>query len=541
MKILLASALCLTLAICGATAAAAPTAKSYVASLRRLNGPEYRNSIADIFGDQIEVRGMFEPAIRTGGLEAASESTLSVTPAGFASFSTMAENIAAQVTAEKYRAKLPCAPKDAKAPDDSCAGRILGQYGSLLFRRPLTANELESRVRPAGERAKQTKDFYAGLRASLATLLQSPNFLFRKETAVRAADGKDYTLDGYSRATRLSFLMWNTTPDGELLKAAGSGELDTSAGLARQVERLMASPRLDAGMRAFFEDMLQLAALDSTVKDSILYPTWASVMGASAREETLRTVIGLTLHDNGDIRDLLTTRQTYIDRSLAMLYGIEFPFTDSWVKYEFPAESGRSGILTQISTLAMFSQPGRSSPTVRGVAIMDILLCEPTPTPPANVDFSVVNNTSGPLKTVRERLMAHATSPLCASCHTHSDPIGLALENFDTIGGYRAMENGIPIDASATIQGKRFSGASGLGQYLHDNPRYPACIARKLYAYSRGLDSADVKTDDFKDAYKAFVDSKYRLRALLKGLALSESFYAAPAPSTILASNNGSM
>jgi hypothetical protein len=256
-------------------------------------------------------------------------------------------------------------------------------------------------------------------------------------------------------------------------------------------------------------------------------------MGTSAREETLQTVIGLSLHDNGDIRDLMTTRQTYIDRRMAVLYRIPFPFTGEWVKHEFPPESGRSGILTQISMLAMFSHPGRSSPTERGVALMDIFLCSPTPPPPANVDFSLVNNTDGPLKTVRERLTAHATNPTCASCHTHSDPIGLSLENFDTIGGFRTTENGVPIDVSAKIQGLAFTGAEGLGKYMHDNPRYPACVARKLYAYGRGLNSERVKTDDFKDAYKSFEDSSYRLRTLIKGMAVSETFYAAAPPPAV--------
>jgi hypothetical protein len=140
---------------------------------------------------------------------------------------------------------------------------------------------------------------------------------------------------------------------------------------------------------------------------------------------------------DGDMRDLMTTRKTYINRNLAAVYQLAFPFKGDWVEYEFPANSGRSGILTEVSMLSMFSHPGKSSPTKRGVALMDILLCEPTPAPPANVDFSVVNDVSGALKTVRERLTAHATNPTCASCHNHSDPIGLVLEGFDTIGGRR--------------------------------------------------------------------------------------------------------
>jgi hypothetical protein len=366
------------------------------------------------------------------------------------------------------------------------------------------------------------------LRYGLAMLLQLPDFVFRSEIAVPSADRKSATLNAYSRATRLSFLLWNTTPDAELLRAAGNGELSTQAGLAKQVDRLMASPRLDAGMRAFFDDMLQLDTFDGVSKDSLLYPKWGSAMATSAREETLRTVIGHALHENRDIRELMTTRETYIDRRLAVLYRVPFPFRGDWVKHEFPADSGRSGILTQISMLSMFSHPGRSSPTKRGVALLDIFLCAPTPEPPNDVDFTAVNENDGPMKTLRERLMAHANNKVCASCHVRSDPIGLSLEGFDTIGGYRTTENGQPIDVSANIQGHSFSGGQGLGQYMRDNPRYPACVARRLYSYSRGVRSWSV--DDFPEAYKSFQDSGFRLRALLKSMVLSDSFYAASPP-----------
>jgi hypothetical protein len=162
------------------------------------------------------------------------------------------------------------------------------------------------------------------------------------------------------------------------------------------------------------------------------------------------------------------------------------------------------------------------------VALNEIFLCLPTPEPPNDVDFSAVNETGGPMKTLRERLMAHSSNKTCAACHQLTDPIGLSLEAFDTIGGYRTIENGQKIDVSASIQGKTFSGAQGLGQYMHDNPRYPACVARKLYSYGRGLTRSTV--NDFEDAYKAFQDSGFRLRTLLRSMAVSESFYAVGPP-----------
>ncbi len=514
---------------CAETASAAPGAQ--VVSMRRLTQAEYRNSIADIFGKDIEVRGAFEPTIRIGGLQSTSTGVLSVTPVGFESFTNMADSIATQVASEKYRAKLACAPKSAKEADDACTSQILSQYGRMLFRRPLTSAELKSGVNLSHNLAKSQNDFYAGLRYGLASLIQSPNFLFRMETA-GPAENKQYALDPYSRATRLSYLMWNTTPDAELIQAAEKGELNTAAGLDKQVDRLMASPRLDDGMRAFFNDMLELDTFDTVSKDSILYPKWSSGIAASAKEETLRTTIDLALHANGDMRDLMTTRKTFINRNLAADYQLPFAFKGEWMPYEFAPESGRSGVLTQASMLTMFSHPGRSSPTKRGVAVMDIFLCEPTPAPPANVDFSVVNDVNGALKTVRERLMAHATNSTCASCHNHSDPIGLSLEGFDTIAQRRTVENGKQIDLTAAIQGKKFEGSEGLGKFLHDNPKYTACIARKVYAYSRGENSEDVSAAAFKGANKAFSDSGFRMRALLKAMVEDKDFFNAPPPQT---------
>ena len=523
-----AAVLSLALLAAGGAAPAPKQAASQVVSLRRLTQEEYRNSIADIFGKDIEIRGVFEPTIRVGGLQAASTAVLSVTPAGFESYTKMADSIAVQVTDRKRRDRLPCEPKSAAAPDDACAATILAHYGLLLFRRPLADGELKSRVALTHALAAKQKDFYAGLRYGLASLIQAPDFLFRKEVAV--PDGGQYTLEPYSRATRLSYMLWNTTPDAELLTAAQTGALATDAGLQKEVGRLMASPRLEVGMRAFFNDMLELDTFDTVSKDSLLYPKWGVAIANSAREETLRTALALTLQQDGDVRDLMTTRDTYINRSLAAIYQVPFPFGEEWVKYEFDPGAGRSGILTQVSMLAMFSHPGRSSPTKRGVALTDILLCEPTPNPPANVDFSIINDTGGPLKTVRQRLTAHATNPICASCHNHSDPIGLTLEGFDTIGGRRDRENGELIDLTTKIRDKTLTGAEGVGRYLHDNPRFPACLARKLYAYARGEDAYRVRPAALKTAYQGFVDSGFRLRALLKGLAEGKELYSAPAP-----------
>jgi hypothetical protein len=217
---------------------------------------------------------------------------------------------------------------------------------------------------------------------------------------------------------------------------------------------------------------------------------------------------------------------------------VPYTFDSDWVPYEFAPESGRSGILTQVTFLSLFSHPNRSSPTKRGVAALDIFMCQPTPNPPANVDFSIVNDINNPsLKTVRQRLLAHATNPTCAACHTRSDPIGLALENFDSIGQYRTSENGDPIDASSSLQGKAFVGAQGLGLALHDNPNFPACFARKMFAYGTGANAAQVTPPQYRPFVTAFTASGYRVPALIKTLTATPLFFSAPPPAPTPAAN----
>jgi len=502
----------------------------YLAGLRRLTESQYRNSIADIFSPGIAVQGRFEPDRRIGGLLASGTTTLSITPSGFEGYAKIADSIARQVVDEKHRAALlSCTPKSALQPDRACAGQIIDHYGLLLFRRPLTAGELKARLDAADAVTKTSGSFYTGIRYSLTTLLSAPDFLFRPEIAV--AQGKDFTLNGYSRAARLSYLLWDTTPDAELLHAAGSGALDSEAGVKTQVARLMASPRLENGMRSFIADFLELDTLGTITKDPTIYPKYSDEISASAREETLRTTIDLTLKQGGDFRELFTTQKTFINRPLAWVYDVPYNLSGEWMPYEFRDGDGRSGIVTQAAMLSMFSHPGRSSPTKRGVALMDIFLCEPTPTPPANVDFSIVNDVNNPkLRTVRDRLMAHATTPTCASCHTHSDPIGLSLEQFDSVGERRLKDDGRDIDLSATIADKHFEGGAGLGQYLHDNPRVPACFVRKLYAYGVGASREDIQTGAVRPYLDGFTSGGYRVPALLKSIVTSPQFFTAPPP-----------
>ena len=240
-------------------------------AVRRLTEAQYRASIADIFGADIKVVGRMEPDLRRGGLIAEGSGVVSVTPGAFDHYDDIARFIANQVTDPVHRAaQIGCGP-GAQDPDGgACARGYFQRVGLRLYRRPLGNGEAAELASVALAGGKRLGDYYAGLSAVLAGMLASPETLFR----IDAPAGKAAVVDGYSKASRLSYLLWNSTPDQALLAAAGAGTLDSQEGLAQQVDRLMASPRFRDGINAFFEDYLQLGDLDTITKDSVIYPEY---------------------------------------------------------------------------------------------------------------------------------------------------------------------------------------------------------------------------------------------------------------------------
>jgi hypothetical protein len=476
---------------------------------------------------------------RTDGLLGVGTSVAGVTSSQMEIYQKTAATAAAQVVNERTRHFLvPCTPKSANAADEACARSFLAAVGRLVYRRPLPQERLDEYVTEAGDSAARLKDFYAGLGAALEGMLISPRVLLVSER--EEADPKHagrQRLDAYSLASRLSFFLWNAAPDDLLLKAAASGELQTEKGLVRSVDRMLASPRLEAGMRAFFDDMFQFDDFNNLAKDSAIYPVFTGVAVQDAREQTLRTTIDQLIVKNKDYRDLFTTRETFISPSLAAIYRL--PTTPGWVPYQFPADSPRIGLLTEIGFLAGHSHPGRSSATLRGKALREVLLCQPVPRPPANVDFSAIENPSANLKTARDRVGMHLKNPVCAGCHKITDPMGLALENFDGAGQYRETEKDTKIDVSGSLDGKDFKDVTGLAQALHDHPALTSCLVKRVYAYGTGSPSAAADPRTLEGLNKGFATNGYRLRGLLRTVALSSAFSmvsnnaSAPAPAKV--------
>lgn len=515
-----------------ATPTSEPTAVPLVVggplAMRRLTAAQYRATIADVLGPDIVIGGRLEPDNRRSGLLAVGSSYVSVTGAGFEQYEALARTIAEQALDADHRgALLPCAPSDAAQPDDACAAAFVRRVGERLLRRPLDDEAVEARVAVARAATTSLGDFHAGLEAALASLLLSPEFLFRLENAEPDPGLGRQRITSTAMATRLSYLLWNSTPDDELLGAAARGELVDDDGLAAQVDRLLAAPRVADAARAFFADLFAFDEIEDGLvrKDPEIYPAFSQMLIQDAREQTLRVITAHLLDDDGDYRDLFTTRRSFMTRTLGLVYEVPVRTAMGWEPFEFARDSERAGLLTHVSLLALRSHPGRSSPTLRGKFVREVLLCTDVPPPPGDIDFSEFSEEGGEnRRTARERLTVHFADPICAGCHALMDPIGLALEQLDGIGAYRTTENGATIDPSGELNGAPFADAIGLGEALANDPQLGPCFVESLYRYAVGRDVADSERA-WLDALQADgAVSGYRLRDLLRAIALSDAF-----------------
>jgi hypothetical protein len=528
----------------GALIPAAARPSSQIVAMRRLTEAQYRNSVADIFGPDIAVAGRIEPIVRPAHeMIASGAAEASISPTGLEQFDAIGRGVAAQVFDAKHRSQfVPCVPKNEALPDATCAAKVLAPLGRYLFRRPMAAAEQRFYVKLAGEGAVPTRSFYKGLELGLAAMLVSPRFLYIVETAeADPTSPGGLRLDSYSRASRLSFLLWNSTPNEALLRAAEVGDLTDPAQLRAMAEAMSASPRFQQGVRAFFADMLLFEKFDELSKDPVIYPYFNQDVVQALPEQMLRTITDHLVARGGDYRELFTTRRTFMTRALGGIYQVPVSHSDGWVPYEFGPDDDRAGLLGQAGFLAIYSHSGRSSPTLRGRAIRELLLCEPVPNPPGNVNFTAVQDTANKAKpTARIRLMAHASDPSCSGCHKITDPIGLSLERFDGLGMFRKSENEALIDPVGEMEGAKFEGAMGLGRTMAASPSTTQCVAMRALSYATGRYGDDV-SQAVGPLEQKFAASSYTFRALFTEIATMPEAYkvtvkplAAPAKVSML-------
>lgn len=490
--------------------------------LKRLTDPQYRNTMRDLFGEEVLLPANLEVDERRDGLLSVGASETSISAYGVEKYESAAYAIAAQLMDSPSMSTrwLSCEPEAVR--DDACADEVLSDLGRVVWRRPLSADERDALVGVSGHAATTLGDFFAGLEYGVAALLMSPHFLYR----VELGDGPQAPEQGYDdweMASRLSFFLWNTSPDAWLLDAAERGELTDDDALEGIVERMLDDPRARDGVDAFFTELFHLDELDGLTKDPGVFTYLSDDLADSARTETLSVISRIVFDDDAPYRTLLTTRQTMLDRTLATIYDVPAPTPDGFGPATLPVDGGRRGLLGQASFLLLQSHAASTSVTLRGMFIREVLLCTPIPEPPADAN-TAIPEVDEDARTMRERIAVHLEDPSCAGCHTITDPLGLGLENFDGLARWRGLENGVQIDASGDLDGVAFQDGWELAAAVADHRQLGPCLTENLLKYATSS-PGEALSDDTVDWHTAgFTAADQRVRWLLRDVAVSTAF-----------------
>jgi hypothetical protein len=418
---------------------------------------------------------------------------------------------------------LVCEPRG-PGEEESCARRILATLMRRAYRRPVTDTDLQKPME-LYRSARAEGDFDEAIEMALSAILVNPRFLFRIELdPPGVAPNSVYRVPDIELASRLSFFLWSSIPDDELLDLAERGELHEQDVVERQVVRMLADPRSRSLVSNFAGQWLHLRNLDSITPDLRLFPDFDDNLRQAFRQET-ELLFESVLRQNRSVLDLLKSDHTFLNERLAKHYGIPHVYGSHFRRVELGDDSMRGGLLRQGSVLTVTSYATRTSPVIRGKWILENLLGTPPPPPPAKVPPLKDNTVSSSLS-VRQRLAEHRANVACAGCHKLMDPVGFSLENFDAVGRWRAFEEGRPIDSTGGLpDGSRFAGVTGLERALLKRPElFVGTLTEKLltFALGRGVESYDAPAvrKIVRDAHS----KDYRFSSLIVGIATSTPF-----------------
>jgi mono/diheme cytochrome c family protein len=433
-----------------------------------------------------------------------------------------------------------CRPT-APTAEATCAQKILSSLARRAYRRPVTTADMEP-VLEMYKAGRAKGGFEAGVESGLRLILSNPKFLFRAETPPAA--GQLATVSDLELASRLSFFLWSSLPDDELLTTAAAGRLSRPAVLRQQVRRMLADRKSQQLVENFAGQWLLLRNLRSHNPNGPDFPDWDNDLREAFRSET-ELFFGSIVRDDRSVLDLLNADYTFVNERLARHYGIPGVYGSHFRRVTLPGEE-RRGLLGQGSILTVTSYPNRTSPVLRGKWILENITGTPPPPPPPNVPALDENDAGVESRSVRERLEAHRRTPACASCHRVMDPLGFALENFDGIGEWRVREPGGTVDPSGQLgDGTQVDGPVALRRALSRRPeQFIRTLTEKMMTYGlgRGVDYQDMPTVRAIAASTARQD--YRMSALILGIVRSPAFQmkkgAEAAPKAALRSPLGS-
>jgi hypothetical protein len=423
-----------------------------------------------------------------------------------------------------------CRP-DSRISEDACARQIVSTLARRAYRQPLASQDLETLLQ-FYQSGKRDGGFESGIELALERILASPRFLFRVERdPAGAALGDTYRISDIELASRLSFFLWSSIPDDELLRLASESKLKNPVVFDRQVRRMLADPKSRALVDNFAGQWLQLRNLRNVQPNSDLFPDFDENLRQSFRRET-ELLFESVVQEDRSVLDLLTADYTFVNERLARHYGIPDIYGSRFRRVAV-TDDARRGLLGQGSILALTSHAERTSPVVRGKWILENILGTPVPPPPPDVPALKGNQEGQRPRTMREQMAEHRANPVCASCHKAMDSIGFAMENFDAVGAWRTSEAGGPIDATGELSdGTKVDGVVTLRNALLSRPElFAGTLTEKLlvYALGRGLDFRDMPAVRtlLRDASR----DNYRFSTLILGVVQSTPFQIRTAPS----------
>ena len=418
-----------------------------------------------------------------------------------------------------------CSPVEA-TEEDRCAAKILSTLARRAFRRPVVDEDVQPLLSLYRE-GRNEGGFEAGIQVALRGILIDPEFLFRVERdPVSAAPATAYRLADVELASRLSFFLWSSIPDDELLEVAERGDLSNRPILEAQVARMLRDARSDALVDNFFGQWLLLRNMRTVSPDPDAFLDFDENLRDAMERET-ELFVESQVRDDHSVLDLLRSDYTFLNERLARHYGIPNVYGNHFRRVTLDAH-GRAGLLGQGSILTVTSYPNRTSPTKRGLWVLENLLGSPPPPPPPNVPGlpDADHPDEGRSLSMRERMEVHRTSPVCASCHVLMDPLGFSLENFDGIGAWRTIDGGTPINASSSLpDGSRFEGPVGLRDLLlGQEERFAETVTEKLltFALGRGVEYYDGPA--VRKVTQDAAASDYRWSSLILGIVESTPF-----------------
>jgi len=418
-----------------------------------------------------------------------------------------------------------CRPAGAEQ-ESACADRILSTLLRRAYRRNVTADDLR-RVRSFYDAGRAERDFDLGIQRAVERVLVSPQFLFRiEQERSGVAPGTVYAVSDVELASRLSFFLWSSIPDDELLDAAAAGTLHQPDVLRRQVNRMMADPRSRSLVTNFAAQWLFLRDVATKEPDLYVFREFDEGVRAAFMRET-DLFLDSILRENRSVLDLLTADYTFLNEALAKHYGIPNITGSHFRRVTLPAGSPRRGLLGQGSVLSLTAYSTRTSAVLRGKYVLENLLASPPPPPPPNVP-SLNTERSGKPLSMKEAMQLHRASPACASCHARMDPIGFALENFDALGRWRADENGRPIEVSTALpDGTRVDGVEGVRQLvLRDRALFVEAMTGKLLMYALGRNIQYFDQPTIRSVARESARDNYTFASLVFGVANSVPFHS---------------